>query len=238
MQKICNSYPVKSRMALFEIPKRYYSALRDLIALNEQQSTKVIEALYELPLSLNSKQSLATVLGKFKKIQLLHGEEIISFLSYLHYLLEKEDDKILPQELAFDVAEAVNNEENLPIFNQIDKQNFSNRLVAFLQASSALGIIAKAEKLFLAHERVYLESRILTDIRTVFQEFNEQPVGAVIVHNMRITYRQNEQEKELFMTLDESDLVNLSQQIARAKAKVKVIKELIQKAEIPHLSVD
>ncbi|NES21070.1 MAG: hypothetical protein F6K41_19595 [Symploca sp. SIO3E6] len=225
-------------MALFEIPKRYYPTLRDLIALNEQQSAKLIEALHELPLSLNSKRSLATVLAKFKKIQLLHGEETISFLSYLHYSLEKEDEKIIPQELAFDVAEAVNNEESLPNFNQVDKQNFSNRLVAFLQASNALGIIAKAEKLFLDHERVYLESRILTDIRTVFQEFNEQPVGAVIVHNLRITYRQNDQEQEVFMALDESDLMHLSQQIARAKAKVKAIKEVIEKAEITHLSVD
>jgi len=225
-------------MALFEIPKRYYPTLRDLIALNEQQTSKLIEALEELPLSLNSKKSLVAVLAKLKRVQLLHGEEIISFLSFLHYALEKEDEKIIPQELAFDVAEAINNEESLPSLNQVDKQNFSNRLVAFLQASSSLGIIAKGEKLFWDHERVYLDSRILTDIRTVFQEFNDQPVGAVIVHNLRVTYHQNDQEKELFMALDESDLVNLSQQIARARAKVKAIKELIQKAEITHLSVD
>ncbi|NER23040.1 MAG: hypothetical protein F6J86_35795 [Symploca sp. SIO1B1] len=225
-------------MALFEIPKRYYPTLRDLIALNEQQASKLIEALQELPLSLNSKKSLATVLAKLKRIQLSHGEEIISFLSFLHYSLEKEDDKIIPQELAFDVAEAINNEKSLPSLNQVDKQNFSNRLVAFLQASSSLGIIAKGEKLFWDNERVYLESRILTDIRTVFQEFNEEPVGAVIVHNLRITYRQNDQEQELFMALDESSLVNLSQQIARARAKVKAIKNVIEKAEITHLSVD
>ena len=53
-------------MALFQIPKRYYQAVRDLIALNEQQSSKLIEALHELPLSLNSKQAVATVSAKFE----------------------------------------------------------------------------------------------------------------------------------------------------------------------------
>jgi hypothetical protein len=90
----------------------------------------------------------------------------------------------------------------------------------------------------LDHERVYLESRILTDIRTVFKEYKEQPIGAVVVHNLKITYRQNDNEKEFFVALDGSDLLNLSQEIARAETKAKEIKMLLEKAEITYLSGD
>jgi hypothetical protein len=225
-------------MALFQIPKRYYQAVRDLIALNEQQSSKLIEALQELPLSLNSKQAIAALSSKFEEIKLLHAEEIISFLASLHYLLEKVDEKISIQQLVLDIAEAVNNEESLPNLNQEDKRKFSEGLAAFLKASSVLAITAKAAKLLLDHERVYLESRILTDIRTVFKESNEQPIGAVVVHNLKITYRQDDNEKEFFVALDGSDLFNLSQEIARAETKAKEIKMILEKAEVTYLSGD
>jgi hypothetical protein len=152
--------------------------------------------------------------------------------------LETVEDDISLQKLVIDIAEAVNEEESLPHLNEEGKHNFSKRLADFLEATSVLGITAKAAKVLLEHEHVFLEPRILTDIRTVFKDIEEQPVGAVIVHNLRITYRQNDDRKEFFVALDDSDLASLSQEIARAEAKAKVLKKLLEKAEITYLSVD
>jgi hypothetical protein len=225
-------------MASFQIPKRYYQAVKDLIALSEEQSSKLIEVLHELPLSLNLKQTIATTSAKFGDINLLHVEQLLFFLQSLHYLLETVDDDISLQKLVSDIAEAVNEEESLPHLDEEGKRNFSNRLAYFLEASSVLGITAKAAKVLLENERVFLYPHILTDIRTVFKDLQDQPVGALIVHNLRITYRQDGDEKEFFVALDDSDLASLSKQIVRAEAQAKVLKKLLEKAEITYLSVD
>lgn len=225
-------------MASFRIPKRYYSAVRELIALNEDQASRLTQVLRNLPPSLNQRKIASTASTQLESIGLLHGEDVFNFIASLHYLLQEIDESISLQNIVNNIADSINVEESLPNLEEEEREVFVKRLSGFLEVSNALNIAAKAVSVLTSHEHVFLESRILTDIRLVFKDLEEQPTEAVIVHNLKITYRQDGDRKDFFVALDSSDLTELSKQIVRAEAKAKAIEAILEKAEVNHLATD
>src|SRR5215210_3823930 len=82
-------------------------------------------------------------------------------------------------------------------------------------------VIARAGNLSLENEHSLTDTRVITDIRPVFEEENPKasPRGAVIVHTLKIRYRANNEVREFFVTLDDNDVSELSEQLERASSK-------------------
>lgn len=106
------------------------------------------------------------------------------------------------------------------------------RLSSILKSSDSLVIVAKALNVMTEHDRIFLNARIISDIRPIFTTSLDAPKAAVIIHNLVVTNAQNNEQMETFFALDDSDLKQLKRIIERAEEKSNALKSMLRKSNI------
>ena len=105
----------------------------------------------------------------------------------------------------------------------------SAQVAASLQALNddhPLFIATKAQELAYTHENILVSSRIITDIRPVFDSSAEQIRELVVTNTLFIRYSDANQEPCIAsFALDSEDVANLLHECQRAATKTKTIKE-------------
>lgn len=94
---------------------------------------------------------------------------------------------------------------------------------------------AKAYALRNEYERILTDSRIMSDIRPVFDDDEKTPSiqAATVNHTLRLTYRAGDgKSHEFHLALDADDLGKLKAQIDRAIEKDKAAQALLKSAEV------
>jgi hypothetical protein len=93
---------------------------------------------------------------------------------------------------------------------------------------------AKAYDLSTAYERQFHISRVLTDIRPIFDEqISTKPVGALVVHQLELRGYVNGRLRSSYWAMSNDDLSKLRDQIDRAINKSTVLSELLSGDEVP-----
>ncbi len=140
-----------------------------------------------------------------------------------------------PQFSASDVAEGmalemeeISSKELRSPPDEEQRDHFQGRLLALLSID-ALSTVARAGGLLLENEHSLRQTRVVTDIRPVFESEkpDASPAGAVIVHTLKISYWADNEVKNFFVALDTNDVRELSQQLERANAKAESIKKSV-----------
>ena len=112
------------------------------------------------------------------------------------------------------------------------KISLKERVERFLPLDSMV-ITAKAAGVMTDHEKVFNESVIFTDLRPVFKsDASETPFVALVIHNLRIEYRENRELRKAIFAMDDFDLLHLKKVIDRALQKAESVKNLIKKETI------
>jgi hypothetical protein len=113
---------------------------------------------------------------------------------------------------------------------------FRKRLQRFLTIDG-ITRSAKSDILRYEHERSVHSLRILTDVRPVFGNNVEEPPEAVVVmHTLKLAYHRGGRLDEAFFGMDESDLQQLKDAVARAELKAKSIRAALAKAQLRVIS--
>ena len=100
-----------------------------------------------------------------------------------------------------------------------------NNLLIILDKISPLALSAKAFNLLSENKTTFIESRIISDIRLVFDnDIIKKNRLAVLVHNLKIVTTENDERKEFYFSLDTNDLKMLKTQIERAEKKDELIR--------------
>jgi hypothetical protein len=87
---------------------------------------------------------------------------------------------------------------------------------------------AKAWSLISDHEKIFLNSRILTDIRPVFEEDVDKPLMAsLILHTLKLTMRVDGIPQTVYLAADSDDLRDLQLNIERALSKANYLSNQI-----------
>jgi len=101
--------------------------------------------------------------------------------------------------------------------------------VAFVLSSRDLTLSAKALDLIFDFEKFCLNSRIITDIRPVFDDERNRIVGGIVMHTLRIEYRADDgRHKTISIELDDRDIERLAHSCMDANKKMEKAKDLIQ----------
>jgi len=103
-----------------------------------------------------------------------------------------------------------------------DTENWSERvgLVAqLLRPDGAIAICAKAVDLRAEEQLIFCRARTLTDMRPVFDESAERVQGYVLFHTLRITCHEGVETREIYISLDGSNVRDLRRQLDRALRK-------------------
>jgi hypothetical protein len=161
------------------------------------------------------------------------GPDIASLLSdaaaaIFSLLVTIEANEYQPLELINDVCNAVLADKTFASFDESSQETLRERLRIFLEHEGRISLSIKAADLSTEGTNVFLNSRILSDIRPIFDSKVENGIiGAVVVHSLKIEYQEGNFRKEFYVTLDNLDLRKLSEDISRAVAKSKVINDYL-----------
>lgn len=92
--------------------------------------------------------------------------------------------------------------------------------------------LAKAADVATEHERVLHTSRILTDIRPVFDVDVDEPSGAVVTHTLRIEYFDAGALQAIEFSLNQTDLAQLREAVDREDRKGAAVERLLGRAGV------
>jgi hypothetical protein len=118
-------------------------------------------------------------------------------------------------------------------FPETEIPAFRSRLEMLLTIR-ALSIAAKAETLKQEYERRFCTARILTDARPIYVDSPTlRPDAIMITHTARITFHDDTGEmREIYITMDDDDLVTMRDLIERAQEKAQSLQSLFATANV------
>jgi hypothetical protein len=107
-------------------------------------------------------------------------------------------------------------------------------LIAALSLERSVGTAAKAGPVLTQHERIFIDARIMTDLRPIFHlDVSEKPDAAVIVHMLRISQRDNYGNRsDEYFALDSNDIALMKVIIERATKKEKTLKGIMESSGV------
>lgn len=120
-------------------------------------------------------------------------------------------------------------------FSLVDK-----RLSLLLSKDGPIRLQAKAVELMTAQERLMREVRIFSDIRPVFtsNESVSKPSAAIVAHTLRVAYYQDGELKTFYVSMDYGDLMQLDNQVQRAKDKASELDKLLKAADVSRIDTE
>ena len=121
----------------------------------------------------------------------------------------------------------------------IDDSLFSNLQDSLgkLLTVPSISLAAKATDILFENERSLVSSRILTDVRPVFDCETNDISGGLVIHTLKLEYL-TENTKEFFVCLDSDDIDDLILNLERAKQKAEKLKHVLAAASVTFIDTD
>lgn len=117
------------------------------------------------------------------------------------------------------------------------REVFKDRLAALI-VNGPLQVLHKSLVLALEQDRVLYETKITTDIRPVFgEQLDSGPCSALILHSLRITFKQDGFEKVEYFAMEEADLMLLNYAVQRALAKSSALRQWLASTDVNHIEL-
>jgi len=207
-------------MAKFQIPDHFKPGFAAIINLNQDQVFDLIKVINNIPIGASPKTLIEYIK---RQVSINDIGKIALTLSSIVSIRAAENTS--NEELAQEIAESYSEGISSPL-PQSEFDDLYNKLLMLFSSFNNLNITYKAHNLILSNDKIYRESKIISDIRIVFNEdIKEGNRHAVIVHKLRFKYENDDDYKEFYISLDTSDLKELKVQVERALEKDNIIKE-------------
>lgn len=218
-----------------QVPGEYEGGLAKIRDLPDESFRELLAALQQVPSTYNQSTLSSAVAESVDTIAASDVEEIVPTLLSLYAYRDYSQSAIL--DVAEGVAQAMeeNRSERLGLSPE-QRESLTNRLAELLNVEP-LNVAVRAGRLSLENEHWLQETRIVTDIRPVFEPENVDapPRGAVILHTLRISYRADNETKNFFVALDTDDVARLLEQLERANSKAESLKAVLKAAQVPYI---
>lgn len=206
-------------MSKFKIPQAFIQGFKELATIDDALIAKITSFLQGMSLGMGP----TAFMNKLKEEDSSIGRELANVVYSFGALLNRNANANL-NEMARDLSQACK-EADLP-----NVEDLENRLIKIFQASRNLKLTSKAIELLKENDNVYIDSRVLSDIRMVFDDnLNHDDRCAMVMHNLKLTYQTSNEEKEFYISLDHADLIKLKQTIERAIEKDDILRNTVTK---------
>jgi hypothetical protein len=198
-----------------------------------------LTALRSVPSTVNAHSLSLAVADNVDTVAASDVEEMVTALLHLHSVRDVRESPVA--DLAESVAlglerDPLNGDTETP---PEDNEVFRERLTDALSVNQ-LRIIARAAGLRFENEHSLTGTRVVTDIRPVFEQENphEPPAGAMVVHTLKINYIASGEENSFFVSLDAEDIRELTEQLQRANSKTESLQAVLKAADVHYVDSD
>jgi hypothetical protein len=211
------------------IPAPYRRGIEALAGLSDSAFSDLLSALGRAPALTTAKELTAWLILEVKDSNAIEIEKIVEAISSLYRIRIRYE--VSASSLATDVVNAVNTSGN----NLQEPERFKIRLEKLLVQDALNTASAKAVELRTEYERIYHESRVMTDLRPVFGgNVEDAPAAMLIVHTLKMSYYEDVSKRphEIYVTLDSDDIRELKKVLDRAELKEQSLKKKLESAGI------
>lgn len=216
------------------VPEPAKVGFQKLHKLSKRSLNELVGVLSQEQPSLRYSELMARIAVQVKSIKIEDLRDILGAVSGI-FGGASDTKKTLAE-----FVQAISDSSDLAL-PESEKIKFRNAVNSVLSVKS-LEVTTKANEVFIEHEHVFHEARIVTDIRPVFlndESGNPRATeDAVVIHMLKIEYGQDANTKSFYVALDSRDLVDLRNSVDRAIAKEDICKDSLEKAEIRRLEVN
>ena len=221
-------------MATLRIPDDYQAGLACILKLADASVSQLAEAIRQAPPTAKLPEIISVVAPEVPD---LSGEQLSDILATLFslYIVRGQADVSLKR-FVDDLIEAMRATGRDDLMVPPEQSSAIKERLARLLDIEPLNTFSKAVGLRGDHQRTFCDARILTDLRPVFgQDPSAPPVGAVIVHNLKLEYHESGDHKEFFLALDSDDIETLIEALERARIKSKSLQSLLSVTKLSEM---
>ena len=219
-------------MANIKVPEKHHGALKKLLHLSESVFESMVKAIATIPIKTYPESTLLTAI---KKVKSINGEDAKILRDFLvpfcvnHSSSDKE---------ALQYVESIRSLEVELGISKKDWDIVKSRLTTILNVKPLI-LSAKATAILHEYERTFGRTRVLTDIRPIFDTTKDANLEAgIVIHTLNIHYHQEGEHKDFFVTLDDNDLDMLIFALERAKAKAQNLKQHLKKTKLMCIDIN
>lgn len=222
----------------FVVPKRYQAGLGQFIRLDSESQRRLLSALSRQKPTASMDNLISRAASGVENIDMDPNdvEELVGAITGIYLGLYVYDERPIP-----DAVEDILNQEEFAV-SEDERERLKSYLTE-LFSIEALVITTKAVNLHIENEHTFINARVLTDVRSVFEGPSseiqpETPVGAFILHTLKISYYQNGQSKDFYVALDTDDVSTLQDSLKRAGSKARGLESLLSAAGVHNLDTE
>ncbi len=204
-------------MATFRIPKEDLTALYMFFSLEDN-----IDSIIEIFNSdIDSDDELSKIINEKFNIEINIALDLLYAVSKL--LLSKNSSDLCEDDFIDEIKDSLLLEDD---FNFKGLSDISINLKKLLNVDGSFFVRIKANQLVFDRDKILTRSRILTDVRSIFNEkVDFDIVSNAVMHNLKINYLKNKKKRKIYLALDRFDLISLRENIERALKKEEKIKD-------------
>jgi hypothetical protein len=218
-----------------KVPTEHALALQGLAELPEDLFERLLSAIETSRRAIEPDQLATELTEKIPEISAGELKSVVAMLVSMYSALDYLDTS--PEEFARSIGEAVSQ-------NKLSGIDISATLASVLQSrlsqllsTDAVSFRSKAVSVLREQNHAFCNSRILTDIRPVFEvDLETAPSSAFIIHTLRISFHRAGSIDEFFVALDKDDLANLQEVVERAQKKDDNLRKVLQHINISALT--
>jgi hypothetical protein len=215
------------------IPKDDRSGLGAILRVSSEQLEALKAALETCQLQTARSDIASSLTKKLEPIFKGSAESAAKVIVSLYYVRVAQE--MSASDLAETVIDTVKESKTDDYGAQpSDWTQATENLRTLLSFDSTLGISTKAAFLSSQVPSHLGSARILTDARPVFPtDASAGPAAFLISHTLQIEVHVDGDEKEYFISLDDSDLDALADAASRAKVKETALRKSLESAKVP-----
>jgi hypothetical protein len=215
----------------FSVPER---ALPNLAALidNIDDLSSLRETVEGLAPHKRTPAEISGVFGRSKKISQTQARNIVNQILALQNL--RQDLRLSADEVYDTVLESL---------ESLDKPDWKDRIetwtskkidiIEVIDESHPLSIIQKSIRLSHSHQNVVHDTRIITDLRPVFDEPAQNIKQITMTFTLDVDYYDGTENRSIYFALDANDVTNLRKACERAETKILTTKRTMVSLESP-----
>lgn len=221
-------------LTITSIPAPFRPGLASIKRLPVSAFDQLVAALERAQIVGDLKNLTSAVLQQVPSLGQQEIEDILRALFSLSSLVADEDTPLSENISSLARAMQASGKPELEL-SESERAEFEKRLEK-LVAIRTVVITSKVMRLRVDYPIIFHEASILTDMRPVFDNPEERPLGFSVSHTLRIAYHENGEHKEFFVILDDDDLGMMRKAIQRAEAKALSVRSLLKVSNLSDLS--
>ena len=222
------------KMKSLKIPQQYQFGITLIIKIDEPLFNRLLSAITEVHPFVDIDSLVLEISPKIEEVSINDLHEILRAIRSIYSL--RIQGNLKNTEIITGLINAVSSDGTFSQLSAEELAHFEQRLTKLLAIDGSISISSQALILLQEYDSIFLNSRIITDVRPVFKaETKEEIAGALVVHTLKIAYQDASGSKEFYVALDSRDVKKLQEQLSQSLIEAKVIQAMLNKADVIYL---